>query len=60
MKALVYAGFTFRKGKGSHRNYRHPPGINITINVRLNSDALPYQESGTKKAIEGAINEERK
>ena len=52
IKKLESAGFINRGGKGSHRNYKHSEGINITISGNLNSDAKPYQEKDVKKALE--------
>jgi predicted RNA binding protein YcfA (HicA-like mRNA interferase family) len=52
IKKLESAGFINRGGKGSHRNYKHPEGINITISGKLNCDAKPYQEKDVKKALE--------
>ena len=52
IERLETAGFIKRSGKGSHRNYKHPEGINITISGKLNSDAKPYQEKDVKKALE--------
>ena len=57
---LESAGFKYRGGKGSHRNYKHPSGINITISGKLGSDAKRYQERDVKKAIERVLNEEKK
>ena len=57
---LESAGFKNRGGKGSHRNYKHPSGINITISGKLGSDAKRYQERDVKKAIERVLNEEKK
>jgi predicted RNA binding protein YcfA (HicA-like mRNA interferase family) len=54
IRILESAGFENRGGKGSHRNYRHPKGINITISGKLGSDAKPYQEIDVKKGIERA------
>ena len=51
IKKLETAGFLNRGGKGSHRNYKHPEGINITVSGKLNSDAKPYQEKDVKKAL---------
>jgi len=51
IKMLESAGFTNRGGKGSHRNYKHPKGFNVTISGKLNSDAKPYQEKDVKKAL---------
>jgi len=52
VKKLETAGFIDRGGKGSHRNHKHPEGINITISGKLNSDAKPYQERDVKRALE--------
>ena len=52
IKKLETAGFINRGGKGSHRNYKHPEGINITVSGKLNSDAKPFQEKDVKKALE--------
>ena len=60
IKMLESAGFKNRGGKGSHRNYKHPGGINITISGKLGSDAKRYQERDVKKAIERVLNEEKK
>ncbi len=51
IKKLESAGFINRGGNGSHRNYKHPKGINVTISGKLNSDAKPYQEKDVKKAL---------
>ena len=59
IKKLESAGFINRGGKGSHRNYKHPGGINITISGKLNSDAKPYQEIDVKKALERIKNEKK-
>jgi predicted RNA binding protein YcfA (HicA-like mRNA interferase family) len=60
IKMLESAGFKDRGGKGSHRNYKHPSGINITISGKLSSDAKRYQERDVRKAIERVLNEEKK
>ena len=52
IKKLESAGFINRGGKGSHLNYKHPEGTNITISGKLSSDAKPYQEKDVKKALE--------
>ena len=54
IKALKAAGFEERGGKGSHRNFRHPSGIRITLSGATGSDAKPYQEKDVKTAIEQA------
>jgi predicted RNA binding protein YcfA (HicA-like mRNA interferase family) len=48
---LEKAGFVDYGGKGSHRNFRHPTGIRITISGRPGSDAKPYQERDVNKAL---------
>jgi predicted RNA binding protein YcfA (HicA-like mRNA interferase family) len=60
LKHLESAGFIHRGGKGSHRNFKHPAGINITISGKLGSDAKPYQEQDVKKALERTSNAEKK
>jgi predicted RNA binding protein YcfA (HicA-like mRNA interferase family) len=49
---LERAGFVNRGGKGSHRNFKHPMGIRITLSGQLGEDAKPYQERTVKKALE--------
>ncbi|MDR4493622.1 MAG: hypothetical protein MRJ99_04145 [Nitrospirales bacterium] len=41
-----------RGGKGSHRNFKHPMGVRITLSGQLSEDAKPYQERAVKKALE--------
>ncbi|HEY5568432.1 MAG TPA: type II toxin-antitoxin system HicA family toxin [Gammaproteobacteria bacterium] len=48
---LKAAGFEDRGGKGSHRNFKHPSGIRITVSGSLGSDAKPYQEKAVRAAI---------
>ena len=38
-------------GKGSHRNFKHPKGVRITISGKLGGDAKPYQEKAVKQAL---------
>ena len=52
MRELTNAGFENRGGKGSHRNFRHPDGVNITISGRAGNDAKHYQIRDVKRAIE--------
>ena len=59
IEMLESAGFKNRGGRGSHRNYRHPKGVNITISGKLGSDARPYQESDVEKALERIKNEKK-
>ena len=52
LKDLEAAGFVNRGGKGSHRNFKHPQGVRITISGRLGSDAQAYQERDVKRAVD--------
>ena len=52
MRELTAAGFENRGGKGSHRNFRHPKGVNITISGRAGSDAKRYQVRDVRRALE--------
>ncbi|MBF0105294.1 MAG: type II toxin-antitoxin system HicA family toxin [Deltaproteobacteria bacterium] len=54
IRDLVKAGFCDRGGKGSHKNFRHPKGINITISGKPGEDAKPYQEKTLKLALKEA------
>jgi len=58
VKELTKAGFENRGGKGSHRNFRHPKGINITISGKTGDDAKRYQIRDINKAIELSTDEE--
>ena len=51
-------GFVDRGGKGSHRNFRHPAGLNITISGRAGDDAKHYQMKDVKQAIKWVSDEE--
>ena len=55
---LTSAGFENRGGKGSHRNFRHSKGVNITISGKAGDDAKHYQVRDVKRAIELVSNEE--
>lgn len=59
IRELASAGFENRGGKGSHRNYRHPKGVNITISGRARDDAKHYQIRDVKRAIELVSDEEK-
>lgn len=52
VRDLERAGFVSRGGKGSHRNYRHPKGVRVTISGSLGDDAKPYQEREVRWKIE--------
>jgi len=54
IRDLKRAGFLDRGGKGSHRNFKHPKGVKITISGNPGDDAKPYQERDAEKAIEEA------
>lgn len=51
---LRKAGFINTGGKGSHRNFKHPKGLRVTISGKLGADAEPYQERDVKRSIEEA------
>jgi predicted RNA binding protein YcfA (HicA-like mRNA interferase family) len=51
IQSLKKAGFIYRGGKGSHRNFKHPSGGKITISGNLGHDAKKYQERDVEKAI---------
>ena len=49
---LEGAGFVYRGGKGSHRNYVHPRlSKPITISGKLGDDAKQYQIRAVRTAI---------
>lgn len=58
MRDLISAGFENRSGKGSHRNFRHPKGVNITISGKTGDDAKHYQVRDVKRAIDLVSDEE--
>jgi predicted RNA binding protein YcfA (HicA-like mRNA interferase family) len=58
IKKLEGCGFANRGGKGSHRNFRHPAGLNITISGRPGDDAKYYQIKDVKQAIRWVKDEE--
>jgi predicted RNA binding protein YcfA (HicA-like mRNA interferase family) len=49
---LEKAGFVNRGGKGSHRNFRHPTGLRVTVIGNTGHDAKPYQEREVRRKIE--------
>ena len=57
IKELEKNGIVNRGGKGSHRNLRHPAGLNITISGRPGDDAKNYQIKDSREAIKWAKNE---
>jgi len=58
IKDLESVGFVNRGGKGSHRNFRHPKGVNITLSGGTGQDAKRYQIRDVKRAIEMIDDEE--
>ncbi len=52
IRELTAAGFENRGGKGSHRNFRHSKGVNITLSGKTGDDAKHYQVRDVKRAIE--------
>lgn len=54
---LEKAGFINKGGKGSHRNYKHPKGMRVTISGKIGDDAKPYQEKEVKIKIEESRDE---
>ena len=58
IRKLTSAGFENHGGTGSHRNFRHPRGVNITISGRVGDDAKHYQIRDVKRAIELVSDEE--
>ena len=51
IRDLLKAGFVNRGGKGSHRNFKHPLGFNLTISGSEGDDAKIYQEKDVKTAL---------
>jgi len=51
IRDLRQAGFIERGGKGSHRNFKHPSGIRLTLSGSPGDDARRYQERDVTQAI---------
>ncbi len=58
IRDLTSAGFENRGGKGSHRNFRHRNGVNITVSGKTGDDAKHYQVRDVMRAIEMVSDEE--
>jgi len=58
-KQLEAAGFINHGGKGSHKSFRHPKGVNITLSGKLTQDAKPFQIKETALAIEKTRHEKQ-
>lgn len=54
IRDLERAGFVDRGGKGSHRNFKHSSGVNVTISGRPGENAKFYQERDIEKALREA------
>ena len=52
---LERAGFFERGGKGSHRNFKHPSGVKVTVSGKLGDNAQRYQEQLVRKALRKLI-----
>lgn len=48
---LSKAGFVDRGGKGSHRNFKHPKGVRVTLSGKPSADARRYQEREVERCI---------
>jgi predicted RNA binding protein YcfA (HicA-like mRNA interferase family) len=59
IRDLEAGGFVNRGGKGSHRNFRHPKGVNITVSGASGQDAKRYQIRDVRRAMELIGNEEK-
>lgn len=55
IEMLLEAGFADHGGKGSHRNFKHPEGVRITISGKPGNDARPYQEKAVKQALQQVL-----
>lgn len=50
---LLQAGFTYRRGKGSHTNWFHPLLLGrVTLSGKDGSDAKAYQEKDVSNALQ--------
>ena len=49
---LEQSGFRNTGGKGSHRNFKHPSGVKLTVSGKSGEDAKPYQEKQVAQKIE--------
>ncbi len=51
LQELTKAGFVDRRGKGSHRRFKHPKGAKVTVSGNQGDDARAYQERDVARAI---------
>lgn len=52
IRDLRMAGFAYRGGKGSHRNFVHASGVVVTLSGHPGDDAKPYQIKAVREKIE--------
>jgi predicted RNA binding protein YcfA (HicA-like mRNA interferase family) len=57
IKTLEMSGFKNLGGKGSHRKFRHPDGLRITVSGKPGDDAKSYQILEVRKVLESLKNE---
>ena len=56
---LQASGFVNRGGRGSHRNFTHKKGANITISGKTGDDAKHYQIREVERAINKVCSDEK-
>ena len=59
IRELKKVGFREQPGKGSHRKFKHPKGVNLTLSGGLGSDARKYQIQDVKQALRLVANEKK-
>jgi predicted RNA binding protein YcfA (HicA-like mRNA interferase family) len=59
IRDLESAGFRNQGGKGSHRKFRHPNGMGITVSGNTGDDAKLYQIKGVRSLIAQVSNEKK-
>ncbi|QBQ53118.1 hypothetical protein E3U44_00315 [Nitrosococcus wardiae] len=56
IKPSICNGSAFYKlgvyARGSHRNFKHPKGMRVTLSGKPGTDAKPYQEREVKQRIQ--------
>ena len=60
IREIEMAGFLFRGGKGSHKNFIHPSGVLLTLSGKPGDDAKPYQEKLIKRKLLEIQNEDKR
>jgi predicted RNA binding protein YcfA (HicA-like mRNA interferase family) len=51
---LERAGFVNRGGRGGHRNFTHPKGLQVTLSGHAGDDAKHYQERDVRRVLDMA------